>query len=437
MKEKKNTLIDALRIRCMRNMETSRDDLSALLVASEYGNIKVFYDEGNQLLGYIAWASMNKESLNLLKQSPYLPRYPYEFNEGKLMVIFDVVLNPIYSKKAKSVLVQYLKEQRFVAILKRNKLHAWIRAKGKHVRKFFIHDNPRFPVPLLKEPINLANEIVVEKTISPKTVSIVVPVKNNQRGVDRFLKTIIENMDPENYPCEVIIVDNNSDQKISITKELPFPVTVLECKKPGPGAARNLGVAAAKGKWILFTDSDCVATPTLVSGYSKTDNESVAYAGMIDIKGEDDLNAYYREQEILIPQKIYTAHGVFPWTIVTANCLVLKSAFTAVHGFNEKIIYAGGEDTDLGFRLRFVGKVQFNFNSVAIHEFNDGFSGFVARFMRYGRGGYLLDQHYSGLNFHNIKITVSKRSKINMFLAKTQENAWKLGYQAESYKDFI
>ena len=437
MKENKNNLTEALKMRCMRNLETSRDDLSALLTANEYGNIKVFYDEGNQLLGYIAWASMNKESLNLLKQSPYLPRYSYEFNEGKLMVIFDVVLHPISSKKAQNALVQYLKEKRFVAILKRKKLHTWTRKKGKHLRNFFVHDKPRFPTPLLREALKLENEIVVEKIISPKAISIVVPVKNNQRGVDRFLNTIIENMNPETYPGEVIIVDNNSDKKVFIAKEFPFPVTVVECKQRGPGAARNLGVATATGKWILFTDSDCVATPTLVSGYSKIDNECVAYAGMIDIKGNDDLNSYYREQEILIPQKIHTANGVFPWTIVTANCLVLKSAFTAIQGFNEKFIYAGGEDTDLGFRLRMVGKVHYNFNSVAIHEFNDGFSGFVARFIRYGRGGYLMDQLYAGLNFHSIKITTSKRSKTNKFLADAQEKAWNLGYQAENYKDFV
>jgi len=433
----KNPIAEVLTLRCLGNLETPSWHLNSLMIASENRNVKLFHSAEEQLIGYIAWISVTKETFRTMSHTPYLPPYAYEFNEGRLTVVFDVAFHPLFSKEAKNSLVQYVKKKRFIAILKRDRLHTWVRAKGRHVKKvFFPTERPRLPMPRLKQPLLLANEITVEKVISPNNISIVVPVKNNQRGIDRFLNTIVENMNAEAYPHEVIIVDNNSEQKISVTKTYPFPVTVLECKELGPGAARNVGVAAAKGQWILFTDSDCVATSTLVSGYTKTDNECVAYAGMIDIKGEDDLNTYYREQETLIPAKIYTPDGIFPWTIVTANCLILKSAFTAVHGFNQEFIYAGGEDTDLGFKLRFVGKVHYNFNSVAIHEFNDGFSGFVTRFMRYGRGGYLLDQYYSGLHFDRSKVVVSKRSKTNIFLADAQQKAWHLGYQAQGHKDF-
>jgi glycosyltransferase involved in cell wall biosynthesis len=289
----------------------------------------------------------------------------------------------------------------------------------------------------LKQPLELQNEIVMESVISADTISIVVPVKNNQKGVTRFLETLGHNMTAQDYPCEVIVVDNNSDTPLALTQSYPFSVTVLECKKIGPGAARNMGARLAKGKWILFTDSDCVATPTLVSGYCKTNNACIAYAGMVNIKGDDALSRYYRDAKVLMACAVYENNKMAPWTIVTANCLVLKSAFTAVGGFNEKFIYAGGEDSDLGYRLRMIGVLAYGCESIACHEFNDGFTGFIQRFIRYGRGQRLIDEHYQGEQFRSSTVKPRTLTQTNIFLANVQETALNWGYQLEELKELI
>ena len=61
-------------------------------------------------------------------------------------------------------------------------------------------------------------------------------------------------------PYEAIVVDNGS-------RELPEAVCaahgarLLSEAEPGPGSARNCGVAASSGELLAFIDADCVAYP--------------------------------------------------------------------------------------------------------------------------------------------------------------------------------
>lgn len=59
-------------------------------------------------------------------------------------------------------------------------------------------------------------------------------------------------------PCEVIIVDDGSNQveTIEILKNLESEYTIIHQENKGPGAARNTGVKIANGQFILFLDSD-------------------------------------------------------------------------------------------------------------------------------------------------------------------------------------
>lgn len=245
-------------------------------------------------------------------------------------------------------------------------------------------------------PVSLELKYEFEKNISPNMISIVVPVKNNQRGINCLLESILSYTEKQFYPKEIIVVDNNSDTPLFLATQYPFPVQILRCSKKGPGAARNMGVLNTAGKWILFIDSDCIFTSTLISGYVTNNNDSIAYAGAVKIIGRDILSSYYRDQNALHPMSILNQENgeIEPATVVTANCLILKSAFNAIGGFNEEFIYAGGEDTDLGYRLKRIGRIRFNQNSEVVHKFGDGFRGLVKRYIRYGKGNKKLQSLY-------------------------------------------
>jgi GT2 family glycosyltransferase len=89
-------------------------------------------------------------------------------------------------------------------------------------------------------------------------ISVVIPHLNQAD----YLKNCLESLTSGRLqPDEILVVDNGS-------RALPhdvcaaFPgVTLLTEATPGPGPARNRGVAAATGEILAFIDADCLASP--------------------------------------------------------------------------------------------------------------------------------------------------------------------------------
>lgn len=88
------------------------------------------------------------------------------------------------------------------------------------------------------------------------TFSIIIPHKDIPELLMRCLNSI-----PVSEDIQVIVVDDNSaDANTYLDKypELsrPYLEFIRTTKGGGPGYARNVGLDHAKGKWILFADSD-------------------------------------------------------------------------------------------------------------------------------------------------------------------------------------
>ena len=88
--------------------------------------------------------------------------------------------------------------------------------------------------------------------MSDPVISVVIPHLNQPHLLVRCLASLAENT---LQPGEIIVVDNGSD----VMPEVPAHVTLLREETPGPGPARNLGVAHAKGDVLAFIDADCLA----------------------------------------------------------------------------------------------------------------------------------------------------------------------------------
>src|SRR5690606_20391341 len=82
-----------------------------------------------------------------------------------------------------------------------------------------------------------------------------IPHKNIPHLLIRCVKSI-----PKRQDLEIIIVDDNSDEKfLDILSSLCSSENVKIIwneESKGAGAARNLGMSLAKGKWLLFADAD-------------------------------------------------------------------------------------------------------------------------------------------------------------------------------------
>jgi len=260
----------------------------------------------------------------------------------------------------------------------------------------------------------------------------VIPVKNNQDGLNQFINKFNESHSKKNSPLEMIIVDNNSVPTIKLSmKDVCCPVKIIKCKDPGPACARNKGWKEAQAEWILFTDSDCIPSESLISGYIEASNGSLGYAGNVLPVHQDPISKYYESQGTLIPSRHLIDGKEYPDYLVTANCLVWKKALEFVGGFNESMTLSAGEDIDIGFRLREKGNLGFAWNSLVYHNFDDGLIGFIKRFWRYGRGNGQLSKILS-LDMKPRGIFPQKPSRINYLLSKIQHLSLLGGYLSEN-----
>lgn len=231
---------------------------------------------------------------------------------------------------------------------------------------------------------------------SARRTSVVVPTHDDEGELMRTLGSL-DLMDPR--PREIIVVDDGSTTRVSEdlinqrrhgTKRRLIRHGV--CK--GAAAARNSGWRAASGEWILFTDAGCAISAGALAKYwaawEQDKRLPIALAGGIVGQG-GRIARYMTEQANLIPP---FADGR-PATIVTANALVFRQALIAIDGFDESFPSAGGEDYDLGLRLREIGAIGWAPEALVLHWFPDDLNDFVSRFRRYGRGMRLLAEKWN------------------------------------------
>jgi Glycosyl transferase family 2 len=90
--------------------------------------------------------------------------------------------------------------------------------------------------------------------VSPLAVSAVIPTYNRAHLLPRSIDSAIAALGPDD---EVIVVDDGStDGTIALVESYGTQVRLVRGDHGGAGAARNLGLATAKGPLVAFLDSD-------------------------------------------------------------------------------------------------------------------------------------------------------------------------------------
>ncbi len=265
-------------------------------------------------------------------------------------------------------------------------------------------------------------------------ISVIIPLKDNSKGIHKLLHSFFNTQKPNQFPIEIIVVDNLSEPEIILDKQLlnkGISIRLLKCDRKGPAAARNKGVEEARGEWLFFTDSDCVFTTTTLTGYLSANGDGVGFAGIVIPLKNNIISNYYKQLNVLVPL-VNPENQQSPWYLVSANCLIKRVNFINVNGFCEDFKLASGEDVDLGMRLAQTGKLYFALNSVIQHDFKNNLIDFYRRFIRYGEGHYLLQQKY-GIDISPKPVVPKIDTIFNRFLAKVQFLGLKKGYF--KYKD--
>ena len=181
-------------------------------------------------------------------------------------------------------------------------------------------------------------------------ISIVVTVLNEEKTIKELLDVLVK------FPAEIIIVDGGSfDQTPEIIKK--YSRVKLIIGKYNRSEGRNIGVTAAKGEIIAFTDAGCVPEKDWLENLTKN-------------MGEGVVSGYYRG----LPQNIFEKCLV-PYVLVmpdrvgteflpsTRSMAISKKLFLSMGGFDPKLDTS--EDFEFANRLKKAG-VKFHFARDAI-----------------------------------------------------------------------
>lgn len=188
--------------------------------------------------------------------------------------------------------------------------------------------------------------------------SVVVPTYNRAATLRQTLTALMA----QDYPdYEIIVVDDGStdDTRAMIAREFPHVRYVCQTNR-GPAAARNRGIAHARGEIIAFTDDDCVPPrdwlARLADGYARYPHVA-GVGGYLEAPDEMLRRAPLAQYERFISRHLFRAEvreyvGGFECPAGGTNNIAYRRAILErVSGFDEAFPYAAGEDADLKWRI--------------------------------------------------------------------------------------
>ena len=117
-------------------------------------------------------------------------------------------------------------------------------------------------------------------------ISVIIPVYNVGKYIENSMKSVVSQHFTD---FEVVLVDNNTpDDSIEIAenvlKKTKVDYRVVKQTIQGLPAARNMGIAQAKGEWIVSIDPDDTISPFFLEELYRYANES----GLSVVFGEYD-----------------------------------------------------------------------------------------------------------------------------------------------------
>lgn len=216
-------------------------------------------------------------------------------------------------------------------------------------------------------------------------ISVVIPLYNKAGLIGRALDSILRQEDTD---AEVIIVDDGStDSGAEVARRFGCAATTLRSNNPGVvlriiaqanagvGAARNRGIAEARGEWVAFLDADdewlpghLAALRRLAAEHPACDVVATNYENRLAdgqtvpnrLKG---LERYLREGVITDYFSLAAESNPPLWT---SALMVRKRAIEAVGGFPTGI--RSGEDLLTWARLAARGAVAFDPEPSAVYH---------------------------------------------------------------------
>ena len=118
--------------RAQCHLTTTPDTLKNIKMSDMAETRTIFWSPLKTPMGYLIWADVNRETILRLYRSGRLPQFDFEWREGKITLILDVVLDPRWKKYCLQSLRGFIASKRIVTYVRKGKLKLLLRDKGRH-----------------------------------------------------------------------------------------------------------------------------------------------------------------------------------------------------------------------------------------------------------------------------------------------------------------
>jgi GT2 family glycosyltransferase len=179
--------------------------------------------------------------------------------------------------------------------------------------------------------------------------TVVVPTRDRPADLERLMRAL--DRQQTERPFEVIVVDDGSEPPVDPSRLDGIPRgSVVRRSGIGPAAARNAGAAAARGRYLLFTDDDTEPAPTWIDAaceFLDAHADQVGVEGPIASPPFDPLYEHSLENDT-------------PGAYWTCNIAYRRDVFERLGGFLEDFPDPHCEDLDLAYRALQLGPIGFS-----------------------------------------------------------------------------
>ena len=193
---------------------------------------------------------------------------------------------------------------------------------------------------------------------------------------------------------EAVVVDDGSPTPLGgMAAEFGgrIDLRVIRQENSGPSAARNRGVAEARGGLIAFTDDDCRPEPDWLATLVQASRERpAALVGGTTVNGlPDEVCASASQLIVDLVYEHFNADHENAYFLASNNILCPRERFLEIGGFSESFPRAGAEDRDFCDRWRMAGwPIVWRPAARVEHRHSQTLRKFIDLHVRYGRGAY-------------------------------------------------
>jgi glycosyltransferase involved in cell wall biosynthesis len=221
--------------------------------------------------------------------------------------------------------------------------------------------------------------------------SVIVPTHSRTASLRACLDGIAH-LDTDVTRFEVLVIDDGGGDPLEPILALyrgRFLLQLIVRPRGGPGAARNDGAAAAKGRFLAFIDDDCVPSPQWLAAYERelAHHPEHLLGGSIANNLPDNPYSSASHRIITYVQAYYQTDGGNEPFFQTSNLAVSADKFRELGGFDVSIPSATAEDKEFCHRWRAAGhKMSHVADAIVHHSHNLTLRSFLRQHYNYGRG---------------------------------------------------